>query len=253
MERTMFKKIIIGLLMPLFFLGCEDQKSSENIMKVATSGDNLPYEFYENGQLTGFDIDLMKKIGAKLGKTIEFVDMDFGGIIAALQSGRVDAAIAGLTPTQERKVSVDFSEPYYQAVPAFITLRENSFSSILELQGKTLGVQMGSTHEKTAEKAAETIHPLTVRSLNKIPELIQDLKAKRIDAILIGGTEAKAIAAADSMLFAQENVKDLHNMDTGNAIALPKESPYLELINEALRSLEEEKGFAALKKQWALN
>lgn len=247
----MFKKIIVSLLFPFLFIGCEDQKSSPHILKVATSGDNPPFEFYEKGQLTGFDIELMQQVAAKIGKTIEFVDMDFGGIIAALQSGRVDAAIAGLTPTQERRKAVEFSDIYYEALPALITLKSVPYSSVEDLQNKILGVQMGSTHEKAAQKAIEIGRSLTIISLNKIPDLIQDLKAHRVDAILIGSTEAQAIIQADPMLSIQIP-RDIPTTDIGNAIAFPKGSLLKEPIDKALKDLESDKSMAALKKKWVL-
>ncbi len=247
----MFKKIILSLLLPFLLIGCEDKKPNQKVLKVATSGDNPPFEFYENGKLTGFDIKLMEKIATQLGKTVEFVDMDFGGIIAALQSGRVDAAIAAFTPTEERKKAVDFSDVYYEALPSFIVLQGTSSISVHNMQNKILGVQMGTTHERAAQKISDQTPSLEIVSLNKIPDLIQALKARRVDAILIGSTEAQAIVQADSTLGSQE-AKDLPIVEVGNVIVFPKGSPLKGPINDALKALEKDNTIVSLKKQWGL-
>lgn len=247
----MFKKLILSLLLPFLLIGCEDKKPNEQVLKVATSGDNSPFEFYENGKLTGFDIKLMEKIAKQLGKTVEFIDMDFGGIIAALQSRRVDVAIAAFTPTEERKKAVDFSDIYYEALPSFIVLQGTPPISLHNSQGKTLGVQMGTTHERAAHKISEQNPSLEVLSLNKIPDLIQALKARRINAILIGSTEAYAIVHADSTLSTQE-ARDLPIVEVGNVIVFPKGSLLKGPVNEALKALEKDNTITSLKKEWDL-
>lgn len=115
--------------------GGEDAAEAEGskVLVMATSADYPPYEFYQTadgeGEPVGFDIDIAKAITEKLGYTLEIKDMDFNGIIPALQSERADFAMAGMTPTEERKQSVDFSQIYYDAQNTIISTKDSGLTA----------------------------------------------------------------------------------------------------------------------------
>ena len=165
-----------------------DDIKSKGYISVATSPDYPPYEFkiVEDGKekIVGFDIAIAKEIAKDLGVDIKIVEMGFDGILLELQSGNVDLAVAGFSPSEERKKAVDFSDIYYNSSQALIAKDENaeSFTSFESLAGKKVGVQLASIQENLAKN---NIPNANIVSLNKLPSIILDLKNGNIDAALV--------------------------------------------------------------------
>ena len=206
---------------------------------MATSPDYPPYEFYETaggeGEPIGFDIDIAKYITEELGYELEVSGMDFNGIIPALQSERADFAMAGMTPTEERKENVDFSDIYYEAKNTIVTKKDAGFDSFAALQGKKVGVQLGATQQEAAQTASEEVGGFEIEPRNKISELIQEVKAGRIDAAVVEDTVARGYVQNNSDL----EFTTVENAEAaGSAIAFPQGS---ELTPEFNRVLEEMK------------
>lgn len=161
---------------------------SKGYISVATSPDYPPYEFkiVEGGKekIVGFDIAIAKEIAKDLGVDIKIVEMGFDGILLELQSGNVDLAVAGFSPSEERKKAVDFSDIYYNASQALITRDENAefFTTFESLAGKKVGVQLASIQENLAKNNMPNAN---IVSLSKLPSIILDLKNGNIDAALV--------------------------------------------------------------------
>ena len=155
MKRILF---IVSILM-FVVLSCgksnDGNASAEGKGKkyiIATDTSFPPFKYKENNEYVGIDIDLIKKIAETEGFEIELKPMDFGGIIAALQSGQIDGAIAGASITEERKNSVDFSEPYYDSGVVTVVNKSNTtIKSVDDLAGKNLAVKNGTEGAKYAE------------------------------------------------------------------------------------------------------
>lgn len=218
-----------------------DQSSSSEAAEDAkklimgTSADYPPYETMDlaTEEVIGFDVDIAKHITSELGYELEVVDIDFNGLIPAIESGRVDFVLAGMTPDEERKKNVDFSDIYYQATNLIVTKGDAAISSLEDLKGMKVGVQLGSVQEEEAEVLAED-HGFEVVKLNRVPEIIQELMAGRIDAILMEDTVAEGHLEAQDQLtsFDIETEGEL-----GNAIAFPKGSELVEPFNEKLNEM----------------
>ena len=222
----------------------------DKVLVMATSADYPPYEFYETakgaGDPVGFDVDIAKAITEKLGYTLKVEDMEFNGIIPALQSKRVDFAMSGMTPTTERKQSVDFSQIYYDAKNTIVSKADSGFKSYSDLAGKKVGVQLGSIQQKEAEGQAKTVK-MTVEPRNKVSELVQELKAGRLDAAIVEDTVAKGYVDSDPDL-AYSVVKV--DAESGSAIAFPKGSPLSAEFDKALADLKESGKLDELTKTW---
>jgi len=115
-------------------------------LTVGTNAEFAPFEFIgDDGNPTGIDIDLFNAIGEKIGMTIKFENMSFDALIPALSSGKIEAASSGMTITEERKQSVLFSDPYYQASQKIIVKADSAIKAEADLAGKHIGVQLGTT------------------------------------------------------------------------------------------------------------
>jgi len=210
---------------------------------VGTSADYPPYEFHKQvdgkDQIVGFDVEIAKQFAKDLGVELEIKDMAFDGLLVALQSDKVDMVFAGMTPTDERKQNVDFSDIYYTATHRFILRSgdETSITKMEDLKGKKIGVQKGSIQEGIAKANFDAAD---IKSLDKVTDLVLDLKNNKVSAVLaelpvaeINVKKNEGIAIATGL-----EVKD---PDGGCAIAMKKGSTELQTeINKTLKKLTDE-------------
>ncbi len=232
------------------------QQSGGNQEKLTmvTSADYPPYEFRDTAtgdEIIGFDIDIAKRIAEELNFELEIRDTDFNGIIPALQSRRADFAMAGMTPTEERKKNVDFSEIYYEAKNTIVSQTGSNLKKPEDLAGKKVGVQLGSIQEKEAGKIAEKVKGVTVKPLNKTSELIQEIKANRIDAAIIEDTIAKGFVASNPDL--EFNTLPNPEEEAGSAIAFPKGSERVDDFNRVLKEMKASGELDKLVTKWFEN
>lgn len=214
---------------------------------MATSADYPPYEFIDSSsgsqEIIGFDVDIAKALTEKLGYGLEIQNIDFNGLIPALQAKRADFVMAGMTPTEERKQNVDFSAIYYEAKNTIVSKQGSGLTTTESLNGKTVGVQLGSIQEGDAKE----IEGVNIKSLNRINEIIQELKAGRIDAAIVEDTVAKGYIEANPDL-------EFHEIpgegESGSAIAFPKGSPLLAEFNPVLTEMIENGQIEELVEKW---
>ena len=108
------KKILaVVMMLMLAVLSCGKKEESKTL-RVGLNSVFAPFEYKENGQIVGFDVDLINQIGKDLGYKIEIEDQSFDGLIPTLKAGKIDMIISGMTATEERKKSVDFSDEYFK-------------------------------------------------------------------------------------------------------------------------------------------
>jgi arginine/lysine/histidine transporter system substrate-binding protein len=174
-----------------------------------------------------------------LGVKLVIKDMDFKGLLNALESGNIDMVLAGMTPTDERKQSVDFSNIYYTATQTLVVRTEDKdkIKSIQDLDGKGLGVQKGSIQEDIAKNQLPKAQP---KALGKISDLALALKTKKVDAAIIESPVASSYVNANKDLIISD-VK-LKTEDAGSAVAVKKgEQDFVDAINKTLDKLKSSK------------
>lgn len=242
-------------------LSCSSNQKQDALYKVqkaktlviGTSADYPPYEFHslKDGKdlIVGFDIAIAQEIAKDLGVKLEIKDMQFDGLLAALQAGTIDIVISGMTPTEERKKSVDFSKTYYYAVHGVIVRAEDKdkYQTVDALKNARLSAQKGTIQvgiaktqilglsKEEADKPSDK-----VKELGTIKNLILDLKNKKVDAIVAELPVATAYVNnnPDLALAAPTFTDD----EGGSAVAVKKGNPLLlEAINKTLDRLMAEK------------
>ncbi|MDE6182510.1 MAG: transporter substrate-binding domain-containing protein [Eubacteriales bacterium] len=219
-----------------------DEIKNKGYLSVATSPDYPPYEFkiIEGGKekTVGFDIAIVEEIAKDLGVELKLVEMGFDGLLLELESGNVDLAMAGFTPTEERKKSVDFSDIYYTASQSVIVKSEDAdkYTTIESLSGKKIGVQLTSIQEQMVKEQVPDAVPV---SLNTLPNIIMDLNNGNIDAAVVETPVAKGYVEQ----FPDLAISSLELVDEtgGAAIAIKKGNPDLvEAVNSTISRLESE-------------
>ncbi len=208
-------------------------------LTMATSADYPPYEFVETAggaeEIVGFDVDIARHVATELGYDLEITNIDFNGLIPALQAGRADFVMAGMTPTEERLQNVDFSELYYTAKQTIVSPAGSGITSPADLEGKTVGVQLGSIQEGLANDLVAEIPGMQLSPLNRINEIVQELKSGRIDAAIIEDTVAAGFLANNPDLEAVEIPED---GPVGSAVAFPKDSELTSEFDRVLAEME---------------
>jgi polar amino acid transport system substrate-binding protein len=216
-----------------------DEIKESGKLVIGTSADYPPYEFHviKDGAdaIVGFDIAIAKVIAEDLGVELEIKDMAFNGLLPALEAGGVDMIIAGMTPTEERALTVDFSMVYYTAIQGVMLNVENadSITTVEDLSGKIVGVQKGTTQEQIA---MEQIEGSEVKGLGKMPDLVLQLKNGNIDAVVAEKPVATAYANNNDDVMVADMVLD--SGDSGSAIAFKKGNPeFVGAVNASLTKL----------------
>jgi polar amino acid transport system substrate-binding protein len=242
-------RIILCAILSIVVSSCGDDTktaASKDTIVVATSADNPPYEFIQDGKVVGLDIDIMEAIAKELGKKLVVKNFDFPGLLPALTSKNVDAVIAALTVTDERKTRVDFSEGYASTSMAVLFRKGDDLKSTNDLSSKVVGVLMGTTWESYAKGLAEKIPNLRIRSLSNNLVLVEELKSGTVDALIMEEMQVNQFMTNISGLssFTLDNTKGEF------AIALPKDSTLTPLINQTIKTLFLNGSLNEIKTKW---
>ena len=245
------KKVFLVLTLVIFGLvSCGNKTETKQATKklvVGTDGVFPPFGYMENGELVGFDIDLIKQIGKDLGYEIEMKVQPFDALIPALKTGKLDAIISGMSATEERKKSVDFTDEYFKSTQVYLRKKGNTAVNSKEsLAGKKVGVQLGTIQELEAKK----IQNANVVTNDATVNLILDLKSGKNDAVILENIVAMEFMKKNPEIeiFYEEK------LPYGMAIAFDKgkHSELIKQINEELEKLQKNGKYAELIKKYGL-
>lgn len=222
----------------------------DGTLTVGTNAAFPPFEYIgDDGNPDGFDIALINEIGKRLGVKVEVNDMEFDSLVSSIGS-KIDVAIAGMTITDERKQSVDFSDPYYDATQFVLVPTGSSIKTADDLKGKKIGTQLGTTGDSIASE----IEGATDSSYDKAVDAVNDMNNGKVDCVIID--KNPALVFADQF---KDKVTALDGADFGfdveqYGIAMPKGDTLLvDAVNAALASMKADGTFAALEKQYIDN
>ena len=257
-RSRLLRQLVIGLGTSLMLAACSSEADyptassgkapavADDTLKVAIEPAFPPFEFEgEGGELEGFDIDLMNAIGEQAGLTIEYESLPFFDmIIPSLQTGAVDAAISAITIKQERLETVDFSRPYFKAGLAIAVSEDSNITSLSDLEGKKIAVQVSAAG---ADKAAE-IAGAEIITFDSVTLALQALSIGNADAV-INHVPATLAAIATGNI---PRVKVVGKLLTEEfyGIALPKDSDNLSVINDSLAALIADGSYAKIYQKW---
>ena len=211
-----------------------DVDRSNGTLTMATNAEFPPYEFHDGDKIVGIDAEIAQAIADELGMELEIEDIAFDSIIPEIVSGKADMALAGMTVTEDRKASVDFSDTYATASQMIIVKEDSKIAGPDDLKGVTVGVQLGTTGDiYVSDLEADGT---TVERYNKGFEAVQALSQGKIDAVVIDGEPAKTFVSES------EGLKILDEAFTVEeyAIAVKKgNTELLDKMNAAIKELKE--------------
>ncbi len=237
----------IFALMLTFFAVVSCSKKEEDLWIVGTSADNPPYEFLKDGEIQGFDIDLMIAIAKHLGKKIEFKNMEFHGLLAALASKNIDMSIAAMSVTPERLARVDFSIPYTDSKIAVLYRIDNNFTEPSDFKGYMIGAQLGTIWTLIAHDMSIK-YSFRTKSLASNLMLVEELKNGRIDGVMLEESQVQKFVEKNNGLAGLA----IPQYGSSFSIALPKGSEDKKNIDHTIKSLRSNGTIASLAKKWGL-
>lgn len=241
------KKIILLItIISMFIMSCGSNSNSSSstnaegnkVYRIATDTSFPPFEFQENGEYVGIDIDLLKEIAYIEGFEYELIPMDFGGILPAIQSGQLDAAIAGASITEERKGVVDFSDAYYNAGLVILVAGDNDqITSLDDLNGKKIAVKNGTIGAQyveenlndvvTTQVFEDSVSMYVAVENGQVDALIEDLAVAGYAIVTSGGNKYKIVT------------DKLTSGDFGFMVKKGENSELLEKFNSGLKKLKD--------------
>ena len=248
------KSIAVVLLTLLVFTvglaGCGQKAATpaEKILRVGAETTFPPFESQDENskEYVGFDMDLMKAIGAKIGYKVEISSMGFDALIPALEAKNIDVIASAMTINEERAKKVIFSKPYYKSgLSAVVRADNTTINSFKDLEGKKIAVQIGNTGAEEARKIAGT----TVKEFNTTADAYMELKAGGADAVIIDlpvnqNYLAKA-GAKDARLLGDV----INSEDYGLAVAKTN-TELADKINKALDELKQNGEYDKIYQKW---
>ena len=240
------KIISLILVLALMVCLCACGGSSSGGMKTVekgklTMGTNAqfpPYEFYEGDKIVGIDAEIAGKIAEKLGLELVIDDMEFDSIIEAVKSGKADIGMAGMTVTDERKESVDFTESYATGVQVIIVAEGSEITSADDLFAEganyTIGVQRNTTGDLYTTWDLEDAGLATIDRYSKGADAVQALVSGKVDCVVIDNEPAKAFVQEVGGL----KILDTEYVEEMYAGAMSKDNKELyDAVNNALKEL----------------
>ena len=227
-----FFALILAILMVVSLAACGSSSSDELVM--GTNASFPPYEFYdEDGQtIIGIDAEIAQAVADKLGMKLTIKDMEFDSLLTAVQSGAVDIVFAGLTVTDERKESVDFSITYATGIQVIIVPEDSKIAKVDDLDGKTIGVQAGTTGDIycTDDYGQENVKQYSNGAL-----AVAALQKGQVDCVVIDNEPAKSFVAANEGL----KILDTEYVTEDYAAAISKDNKeFTEKVNKAMEELQ---------------
>ncbi len=219
-----------------------DSGSAKKTLTLATSADFPPYEYMEGKNFKGIDIEVAGLIAEKLGCELVVSNMNFNSILNAVQSGKADMGMAGLTVTPDRLESVDFSDSYATGVQVLIVKDGSSITSVDDLydeskglgEGLKVGVQLSTTGDiYLSGDVSDGKTKVEVKQFAMGAEAVAALSSGKIDAVLIDNEPAKSFVAANEGL----KILDGEYAVEDYAIAFAKNSELKDQVNTALKEL----------------
>jgi putative lysine transport system substrate-binding protein len=261
--KNKFTIVIVLLVSTILLLaGCgTSSKSStsgsseDNTFKVGLEAGYAPFNWTQNDDSNGavkidgsaeyaggYDVEIAKKVAEGLGKELVIVKTEWDGLVPALTSGKIDAIIAGMSPTAERKETIDFSDNYYKSNLIMVVKKGSKYegaTSIQDFKGAKVTAQLNTFHYSVIDQI-NGVNKKT--AMDNFPAMRVALESGIIDGYVSERPEGVSASAANEnyVMVEFEEGFETSEDDTAIAVGLAKGSDLTEKINEALAGISEE-------------
>lgn len=233
------KKIFLVLVFAVFAY-------ANQVVKVGISANYAPFDMMVDGKLAGFDVDLVNELANLSDLKVEFINMSFDGLIPSLMAGKIDMIASGMSISERRKQNCDFSEPYFFGKTMYLKRKGDLISKKEELNGKKVGVKLGTIQESTARALGANV---VLHEDSAV--VVMSLVNKHIDVVIFDSFVAKKFMAKNQEIesFYEENDGAL---GFAFAFAKGKNEDIKNKINKALKDVKFSGKYDELIKKYGL-
>lgn len=226
--------------------GTEDSKKT---LRVVTAAEYAPFEYMENGKVTGFDIDLMNAIAKEAGYNVNIEHVGWDPIFVEIEGKRADLSASAITINDDRKQSYDFSTPYFLSTNKILVKVGSSIKTGEDLKDKKVAVQNGTTGQDAVEGLLGKNNE-NIKKFDAIPLAIMELKNGGVDAVVADNTVVEEYAKNnpnDKLIVIEDE-----NAFTAEFFGLlfPKGSELTPEIDEALKTIIDNGTYSKIYKEW---
>ena len=225
------KKVIILILLLITLGGC---KKNTNELIMVTEAGFAPYEYYDGGEIVGVDVDIAREIAKYLGKTLVVKDIAFDSIINEVKTGKADFGAAGISYSDDRAKNVDFSINYSVSKQVVIVSNNSNINNVNNISNKKIAVQLGSIADTYV---TENFKNASIVRQKKYLAAIEDLKAGKVDCVVMDELPAKEIVSTNSGIKILDG--SLTN-DSYGMVVKKGNKELLDAINTVLEKLKNE-------------
>ena len=253
MNRFLSGLAAVGLLAASFAASPANADDLEKVksagaLTIAMTGQYPPFNFVnDKNEVVGFDASIGKEIAKRIGVEGKIVTTAWDGIIAGLLANKYDTIVGSMTITPEREKAVDFVGPYYHAGRGVFVAEGSEAKTLEDLKGKTIGVTLGETHEKWARAQGGW----DIRTYKGLPELMLELKAGRVDAIVVDNIPVKVAVKESGEKITQLDTTNIEGGAVAIGIAIRKDNPELKAaMQKALDEMMADGTYEKIAMEW---
>lgn len=258
MKKRISLLLVFAMIFSMALTGCSSKSGGEGekeVFRVGMECGYAPFNWTQaddsNGGVKidgneeyagGYDVQIAKKIAEGLGKELVIVKTEWDGLVPALESGKIDAIIAGMSPTAERKKSIDFTDVYYTSDLVMVVKKGGDYekaSKLSDFSGATITAQLNTFHYTVIDQI-EGVNKDT--AMDNFPAMRVALEAGKIDGYVSERPEGVSATTANENFAMVEFTDGFKTSaeDTAIAVGVKKDSELLEKINEILAGIPEE-------------
>lgn len=223
------KKIILLCLCLITLCGCGRNKDE---LVMVTEAGFAPFEYYENNEVVGVDVEIAKEIASKMNKKLVIKDVAFDSIINEVKSGKADIGAAGISYTEERSKQVDFSKDYFTSKIVVIIKSGDDETNFKDLNNKNIAVQLGSTADTFVTNNYKNAN---ITRQKKYLSAIEDLKNNKVDCVVMDELPAKQILNKNTNLKLLNNILSSENY---GMVVKKNNKELMDIVNEVIEDLK---------------
>ncbi|MDI9413549.1 MAG: basic amino acid ABC transporter substrate-binding protein [Bacillota bacterium] len=246
------KKLLALTVIAILLLSFNPYAYGQGVLKVATEAGFMPFEYVDEktGELYGFDMDLIRAVGNALEMDVKIDNISWDGLIPALLNNNYDVVIAGVTITEERKDSVNFTTPYFESVLTIVTKdNANNITSLDDLTGKIAAVQLSTTGDFEAEDLMDEGVLKTVSRFYTVAEAMQAVIIGVADVVIVDLPVAKAYLDANPNA-PLKHVGPVADDEYYGMAVNKRNTDLLEKLNLALEQLHQDGTYDKIYQKW---
>src|SRR5690625_2807721 len=247
-QWKLLSALMFSVIIMIGLVGCgDDSDALKDEYTVVSDTSFVPFEFKEDGEYVGFDIDLIYAIADEVGFEINFETTNFDGIIPGLQTGSFDIALAGIGITEERKKSIDYSDPYYESgLRIGVAVDNEDINGMEDLEGKTIATRLGST---SSAYIKENIEGAEANEYEQLDQAYLAVENGSVDAVLYDAPNVAyyiQTKGEDSL----KMVGDLYEAENYGIAFAKDQEDLVEAVDEALETLKENGEYDEIYEIW---